>query len=106
MCNLIVSLIFVCLDEEEVEYLKSITQEDLCRFFDDYIAGAGPKRRKLSVHVIPVENKNGPSGANPLITLNEDVTETNDTTDITDTTDGQLEETDSGVASVEVRMNL
>ena len=92
-------------DQEEVEYLKTISQEDLCKFFDEYIAGSGPKRCKLSVHVVPLGSKNGPGGGSPLNTVSEvdeDVTETTDAPDTTDTTDMQVEETDSSGVEVSI----
>lgn len=38
--------------ETEVAYLRSITKTDLTKFFDEHIKQDGPKRRKLSVHII------------------------------------------------------
>ena len=82
----------------------TITQEDLCQFFDEYIAGTGPQRRKLSIHVLPVENKNGPGGENPAVS-SETTSEAAAGEQKTEGTDGQqeiVEETDSGVPVMEV----
>ena len=80
----------------------TITQEDLCQFFDEYIAGTGPQRRKLSIHVLPMENKNGPNGENPAVS-SEAVTAGEQKSESTDGQQEILEETDSGVPTVEVR---
>ena len=84
----------------------TITQEDLCQFFDEYIAGTGPQRRKLSIHVLPVENKDGPGGENPAVssdTTNDEATAGEQTTESTDGQQEIVEETDSGVPTMEVR---
>ena len=99
-------------DEEEVDYLKTITQEQLCQFFNEYIAGSGPQRRKLIVHVVPTEKPASSDEENPATTSSNgnDATtgETTDTVDTTDSADSAdvndtVEETDDGVNSVKVR---
>ena len=87
----------------------TITQDDLCQFFDEYIAGSGPQRRKLSIHVLPEENKNGPDGENPAIsseTTSEGTAREQKTTEGTDGQQETLEETDSGVPIMEVILLL
>lgn len=93
------------IDKEEVDYLMTITQEDLCQFFDEYIAGTGPQRRKLSIHVLPVENKNGPGGENPAVSseLTSEATADEQKTEGTNGQQETVEETDSGVPVMEVR---
>jgi hypothetical protein len=93
-------------DKEEVDYLMTITQEDLCQFFDEYIASTGPQRRKLAVHILPVENKNGPGGENPTVSSETtSVATAGEQTTTEDTGEQQetVEETDSGVPIMEVR---
>lgn len=80
----------------------TITHEDLCQFFEEYISGTGSQRRKLSIHVLPVESKNGPGEETPTATR---VVSDSVSGEATDTTDGQsLEETDSGDTCAEVRV--
>ncbi|KAJ8317306.1 hypothetical protein KUTeg_005210 [Tegillarca granosa] len=43
-------------DEVEVSFLKTITKDDLKKFFKDVIAFGAPKRHKLSVHPIVITN--------------------------------------------------
>ena len=103
--NHLTSMTVTFVDKEEVDYLMTITQEDLCQFFDEYIAGSGAQRRKLSVHVLPVENKNGPGGENPTVSSETTTEATAGEQKATEGTDGQqetLEETDSGPPIMEV----
>lgn len=104
--SFVTSMAITFVDKEEVDYLMTITQEDLCQFFDEYIAGSGPQRRKLSVHVLPVENKNGPGGENPTVGSETTSKATAGEQKATEDTDGQqdtVEETDSGLPIMEVR---
>ena len=88
----------------------TITQEQLCQFFDEFIAGNGAQRRKLSVHVLPVEGQSSCSGEKekPAIDANEVKNDgTSDTTETTETTDGPItEETDSGDIAVVVEVSV
>lgn len=93
-------------DEEEVDYLKTITREQVCQFFNEYIAGNGAQRRKLAVHVVPTEKPAASGGENPVTSSADgnDVTTCEKTdsvnaTDSVDTTDANdtVEETDGGM---------
>ena len=85
----------------------TITQEQLCQFFDEFIAGNGGQRRKLSVHVLPVEGQSSCSceEEKPAIDANE--VKNDETSDTTETTDGPItEETDSGDTAVVVEVSV
>ncbi|XP_065350636.1 insulin-degrading enzyme-like [Cloeon dipterum] len=55
-----------CFDRDniEVDFLKSITKDDVIKFYNDHIHAEGAKRRKLAVHVLSTaEGGAGSAGA-------------------------------------------
>ncbi|XP_070209984.1 insulin-degrading enzyme-like [Littorina saxatilis] len=46
-------------DNVEVEFLRTLKKEDLCKFYRENIAADAPRRHKLSVHIVSVAEQNG-----------------------------------------------
>lgn len=50
----------------EVAYLRTVTKEDIVRFYDDLISSRSPGRHKLAVHVVSMAEGGAGAEKNPL----------------------------------------